>query len=198
MLYFLAPQNTFLTGFKKFKTMLLSSSTGRPNLIMSHLFSIPYTGSQLNKGLISNSLHFALNLWIVLPLLTPHIFFTFTLLLGSSVLLQTPECSEYQPFAQNKVVSALSLTKLQQHGTSFPLLSVMHLSNLPWKPFSFRKPFLQSPYPEVLVCVKVCVCVHVCVFVCVCVCVCVCGCICLLFVYFNFWCPNVYICRLDL
>ena len=49
MLFFLAPQSTFLTGFRKFKTMLLGSSTGLPNYIMSHLFSIHYTGSQLKK-----------------------------------------------------------------------------------------------------------------------------------------------------
>ena len=74
-------------------------------------------------------------------------------------------------FCINQVVSALSLTKLQQHGTSFPLLSVTHPlsvpSNLPWKPFSFRKLFLQSPCPEVLVCIKVCACVCVCVYVCI-------------------------------
>ena len=50
---------------------------------------------------------------------------------------------------------------------SSSLLSVTHPlsvpSNLPWKPFSFRKLFLQSLCPEVLVCVKVCVCVCVCV-----------------------------------
>ena len=73
MLFFLAPQNTS-TGFKKFKTMLLGSSTGLPNSVMSHLFHIPYTGSQLKKkkekGLTLNSLHFALNLWMVLPLTT--------------------------------------------------------------------------------------------------------------------------------
>ena len=32
----------------------------------------------------------------------------------------------YDPFAQSQVVSALSLTKLQRHGTSSPLLSVTH------------------------------------------------------------------------
>ena len=46
--------NALLSGspnhfFKKFKTMLLSSSTSLPNSVMSHLFSIPYTGSQLKK-----------------------------------------------------------------------------------------------------------------------------------------------------
>ena len=70
-------------------------------------------------------------------------------------------------FCINQVVSALSLTKLQQHGTSFPLLSVTHPlsvpSDLPRKPFSFQKLFLQSPCPEEFVCVKVCVCVCMCV-----------------------------------
>ena len=59
MLFFLAPQNTFLTGFKKFKTMLLGSSTGLPDSTMSHLF-ILYTGSQLKTWFISNLLHFTL------------------------------------------------------------------------------------------------------------------------------------------
>ena len=35
------PPKTILKGIKKFKTMLLGSSTGRPNSIMSHLFSTP-------------------------------------------------------------------------------------------------------------------------------------------------------------
>ena len=127
---------------------------------------------------------------MVLPPPTSQTFFTFTLLLGSSVPLQTPECSEYHPFARSLVVSALSLTKLQLHGTNSPLLSVTHpllvLSNLPGKPFSFRKLFLHSHCPEVPVCVKVCACararararVCVCVSVCLCVCVSVCLCVC--------------------
>ena len=57
--------------------------------------------------------------------------FLIALLLGSSALLQTPECSEYHPLAQSQVVSALSLTKLQQHGTSSPLLSVTHPLSVP-------------------------------------------------------------------
>ena len=56
--------------------MLFGSSLGLPNSVMPHLFSILYTGSQLKKGLISNSLHFALNLWMVLPLPTSQILFT--------------------------------------------------------------------------------------------------------------------------
>ena len=68
---------------------------------------------------------------VVLPLPTSQTIFTFTLPLGSSVLLQTSECSECHPFAQSQVVSALSLTKLQQHGTNSPLLSVMHPPSVP-------------------------------------------------------------------
>ena len=43
------------------------------------------------------------------------------------------------------------------------------LLNLPWKPFSFQKPFLQSHCPDTYdsVCVCVCGCMHVCVCVCV-------------------------------
>ena len=47
MLSFLTPKT--LIGFKKYKTTLLGSSTGLPNSIMSHLFSILYTGYQLKK-----------------------------------------------------------------------------------------------------------------------------------------------------
>ena len=44
--------NISLTGFKKFKTMLLGACTGLPNSIMLHLFSTPYTGSQLKKKIV--------------------------------------------------------------------------------------------------------------------------------------------------
>ena len=72
------------------------------------------------------------------PISTFQNFFTFTLLPGSSTLLQTPECSEYHPSKQSPVVSALSLTRLQLFGTSSLFLSfyLSVLSNLPWKPFS--------------------------------------------------------------
>ena len=54
--------------------------------------------------------------------------------------------------------------------------SPSHEKGLTFSPLSLRKLFLQSPCPEVLVCIKVCVCVHACVHVCACVCVCVCVC----------------------
>ena len=52
-------------------------------------------------------------------------FFTFTLLPGSSALLHTPECSEYDPSKHRPVVSALSLTRLQLYGTNTLFLPVM-------------------------------------------------------------------------
>ena len=143
----------------------------------------PTLAPSWRKGLISNMLHFALNLWMILPLPTSQTFFTFSLLLGCSVLLQTPECSEYHPFAQSRGQRSFSY---QAPTTwNFPLLSITHPlsvpSNLPWKPFSFWKLFLQSPCPEVPVCVRMCVCVYKC------------ACIWLLFMYLNFWHPNMYV-----
>ena len=52
-------------------------------------------------------------------------FFTFTLLPGSSALLQTPECSDYHPSEQSPVVSSLSLTKPQLSGTNSLFLSAI-------------------------------------------------------------------------
>jgi len=68
-----------------------------------------------------------------------------TLLPGSSALPQTPD---YHPSAQNPVVSALSRTRLQQFGTNCVCLSVLSNINLPQKPFSFQKPFVQCHCPE--------------------------------------------------
>ena len=129
---------------------------------------------------------------MVLPPPTSQTVFILTLLFGSSVPLQTPRYSEYRPFVPSPVVSALSRTKLQLHGTNSSLLSVTLslslFSDLPSKSFSSPKLFLQSYCPEVsvgvsrCVCVsartRVCVCVCVCVSLCVCLCVCVCVCLC--------------------
>ena len=62
---------------------------------------------------------------MILIVITKHFFFT--LLPGSSALLQTPECSEYHPCEQSPVVSDLSLTRLQLSGTNSPFLSVFYL-----------------------------------------------------------------------
>ena len=58
----------------------------------------------------------------------------FTLLLGSSALLQTFECSKYRLSEQSPVVSALYLTRLQLSGTNslflFVILPLSVLSNI--------------------------------------------------------------------
>ena len=133
---------------------------------------------------------------MVLPPPTSQTVFILTLVFGSSVPFQTPRYSEYRPFVQSPlqtpryseyrpfvpspVVSALSRTKLQQHGTTSLLLSVTHLpsllTNFPQKPFS-SKLFLRSHCHEVPVCVGL--------WVCVCVSVCARACACLLFAYLN-------------
>ena len=143
------------TSRVQFSSFLFSKT--KPNSVMAHLFSMPYTGSQLKKkGLISNSLHFAINLWMILPLPTSQTFFTFTLLLGSSVLLQTPECQNTT--SSHKVVSASSLKKAPTTWNKLPP-SIRHVSSVSFfkssLKASFRKHFLQSPCPEVHVCVKV-------------------------------------------
>ena len=160
--------------------MLLSSSTGLPNSIISHLFSILHTGSQLKKGLISNSLQFPLNLWMALPLPTSQIFFTFTLL-GSSVILQTPECSEYSPAFRTKSNGQHSFS--YQARTTWNKLpaSIRHASSVSsfkssLKTFLLSKSFSSVPLPlgacvsrgvSVCLCVCVCVCVSVSVSLCV-------------------------------
>ena len=130
MLSFLAPQNLDRLQKVQNNAARLIYRSSKFNHVTPLLHTLHWLPIE-KKGLISNLLHFALNLRMVLPLPTSQIFFTFTLLLGNSVLLQTPVCSEYHPFAQSQVVSALSLTKLQQHGTNSPLLSVTYPLSVP-------------------------------------------------------------------
>ena len=59
------------------------------------------------------------------PLSTFQNFCTFTLLPGSSALLQTYECSVYHPSEESPVVSAVSLTRLRLSGADFLFLSVI-------------------------------------------------------------------------
>ena len=174
--------------------MLLGSSIRLPNSIMSHLFSIPYTGPQLKKESISNSFHSALNLWMVLPLPTSQIFFTFTLLLGSSVLLQTPECSDYPSVCIKSSGQRFFSYQAPTTWTNLPA-SLRHASSVSCfrsslKTFLFSKTFSSVPLPW-----GACVCQGVCLCVYVCVCACECGCVCLLFRYFNyFMSKHTYMC----
>ena len=167
--------------------MLQDSFSEQPDLPTSLLCFILFTGYLLSRGSNTNCLCFALRSFLIRLPSTFQNVFTFTLLPGSSALLQKLECSEYHPSEQSPVVSALSLTRLQLSGTNSLFLSaVLPLSallNLPWKPFSFWKPFLQSHCPDCpntrLVCVYI--------YICVCVCECACVCACIHVVCIEFW-----------
>ena len=114
------------------------------------------------------------------------------------VLLQTPQHSEYYPFAQSPAVSALSQNTIfsnkVQWSPHFLVPSSNYMEPTPCfypsrivcqcqffqiflESLSFPKCLLQSHCPEVPVCQDVCV--YVCMCVCVCVSVCVCVCVCI-------------------
>ena len=209
MLFFLVLQNTFLTGFKKFKTMLLGSSTGLPDSTMSHLF-ILYTGSQLKKGLILNSLHFALNFWMVLPLPTPQIFFTFTLLLSKSLNGSAPTYLSdllhlYTPSWQLRSSADTRVFRIPPFRTessgqhSFSYQAPTTWNKLPASICQFLQIFLENLSlfensffsPLALRCLWVSRCLFVCGCVDVCLSVCERACMYLLYVHLNFWRPNV-------
>ena len=122
--------------------MLRDSFSEQPDLPTSLLCFILFTGYLLSRGSNINCLCFALRSFIIrLPSIFQN-FFTFTLLPGSSALLQTTECSEYHPFEQSSQVSALSLTRLQLSGTSS--VSVRHSTSVSsfkssFKTFTFKK-----------------------------------------------------------
>ena len=178
--------------------MLLGSSTGLPNSIMPHLFSIPYTGSQLKK---KDWFQTRFTLLKISEWFCPAY-------LSDLLHLYTPS-RRLRSSADTRVFRIPSFCTKSSSQHSFSYQAPTTWNKLPaficyacsvssfkscLKTFLFLKLFLQFPCPEVLVWVKVCVCVRVCVCMCVCVCVSECGCICLLFVYFNFLCQNIYVC----
>ena len=120
---------------KKYRTMLQDSFSEQPDLPTSLLCFILFTGCLLSRGSNTNCLCFALRSFLMRLPSTFQNFFTFTLLPGSSALLQTPKCSEYHPSEQTTVVSALSLTRLQLYGIKSLFLSAIlplsALLNLP-------------------------------------------------------------------
>ena len=71
---------------------------------------ILFTGYLLSRGSNTNCLCFALRSFLIRLPSTFQNFFTFTLLPGSSALHQTPECPEYHPSEQSRVVSYLEPT----------------------------------------------------------------------------------------
>ena len=141
LLLWWAVQSISFLNSKRYRTMLQDSFSEQPDLPTSHLCFILFTGYLLRGGLNTSCLCFALISFLIRHTSTFQNFFTFTLLSGSSALLQSPKCSEYQPPKQSPGVSALSLTRLQLFGTNSLFLSTIlplsALINLLWKPFSF-------------------------------------------------------------
>ena len=121
--------------------MLQVSFSEHPDLPTSLLCFIVFTGYLLSRGPGTSCLCFK----IISHQASIYLLelFTFTLLPGSSALLQTPGCSEYHPSTQSPVVSALSVTRLQLSGTNFLFMSaillLLVLSNLSERAFSFFK-----------------------------------------------------------
>ena len=120
----------FFLNSKKLRTVLQDSFSEQPDLPTSLLCFILFAGYLLSRGSNTNCLCFALRSFLIrLPSIFQN-FFTFTLLPGSSALLQTPECSECHPSEQSPVVSTLSFTRLQLSGTSSLSVSVRHSTSV--------------------------------------------------------------------
>ena len=89
--------------------MLPDSFSEHLDLPMSLLCFHRFTGFLVSRGSNTSCLCFALTSFLIKPQSAFQNFFTFTLLPGSSALLQTPVCSEYHHSEQSPVVNALSL-----------------------------------------------------------------------------------------
>ena len=123
--FWLAVLNIFFLNSKKYRTMVQDSFSEQPDLPMSLLCFILFSGYLLSRGLNTNCLCFALRSFLSRLPSTFQNYFTFTLPPGSSAFLQTPECSEYHPSEQSPVVGALSLTRLRLSGTNSLFLSTI-------------------------------------------------------------------------
>ena len=163
----------FFLNSKKYRIMLQDSLSEQPDLPTSLLYFIFFTGYLLHRGLTTNCPCFALRSCLIRLPSTFQNFFTFTLLPSSSALLQTPKCSEYNPYQASVIWNQLPVSV--HHSTSVSSFK----SSL--KTFLF---FLWSHCPDVrLVCVwartrmQICVCVCMCVHSC-CMCwiltICIC------------------------
>ena len=115
----------FFLNSKRYRTMLPDSFSEHSHLPISLQCFILFTGYLLSRGSNTSCLCSALRSFLTKPSSAFQNFFTFTLLPGSSALLHTPECSEYDPSKHRPVVSALSLTRLQLYGTNTLFLPVM-------------------------------------------------------------------------
>ena len=88
--------------------MLQDSFSEQPDSSTSLLCFILFTGYLLSRGSNTSCLCFTLRLFLIRLPSTFQNVFIFTLLPGSSALLQIPEFSEYHPFERSPAVSAFS------------------------------------------------------------------------------------------
>ena len=155
--------------------MLQDSFSEQPDLPTSLLCFILFTGYLFRRGSNTNCLCFALRSFLITLPSTFQNFFTFTLLTGSSALLQTPECS----YEQSPVVSALSLTRLVIWN-QLPV-SVCHSTCQLFYIFLENLSLFKNLFFSLIAlicdwCVCVCACVRACAGLCVCVRACVHSC----------------------
>ena len=97
---------------KRSRTMLSDSFSELPDPPASIVCFILFTVYLLSRRSNTSCIFFALRSFLIKTPSTYQNVFTFTLVHGSSALLQTPDCSEHHPSKQSAVVSALSLTRL--------------------------------------------------------------------------------------
>ena len=114
----------------------------------------------LHRESSTNSCYRVLKSSLSSPPPTSQTFFTFTLLLGSSVLMQRPECSECHP---QRSFSYQAPTTTLHFYPSRILCQFFQIFLKKQNPVSFPKLFLQFHCPEVPVCVCMCMHAHTCV-----------------------------------
>ena len=174
-----------------FRTLLFGSSTCLPNSAMSHLFSIPYTGSQLKKKRIDfklASLCYKSPKWFcphlsVRPSSPLHSFSAPVFLYRHLSVQNTLLSHKVKWSALFLVPNSNNMGPTPRFYPSRILCQFLQifLENLPL----FENFFLSPPALRRL-------CVSRCVFVCRCVGVCACGGACVCFL--NFWCPHICMC----
>ena len=134
------------------RTCIYSDARATVDLPTSFLCFIRFTGYLLSRGSNTNCLYFALRSFLVKLISIFQNVFAFTLFPGSSVLLQTPECSEYHPSAQSPEVmrsfpyqASIVRSQLPLSVSPVPLSDISFKSSL--KTFLFSKTFSSVPLP---------------------------------------------------
>ena len=172
----------FLSKLQKVQNNLQDSFSEQLDLPTSLLCFILFTDYLLSRGSNTSCLCFALRSFLIRLPSTFQNFFTFTLLPGSSAVVQTSECSEQHPSEQSPVVIAL----WEPAPCFCPSFYLCQFFQIFLEKLSLLKNTFFSPIALIYDCVCVRTCVRACVRVCVCVCVCVCECACVRVVCFEF------------